>query len=209
MKWIPALQVKRNKNILRLSTGTSLKGGSVSVIPTDTMYGIVASAFDKKAVERIFDIKGRNTKKPLIVLISKIADLSKFGISPKKDFGEALAKIWPGKITVILPCRSAKFKYIHRGVGSIAFRIPNDKSLLKLLAKTGPLVAPSANPEGVSPATTISEANKYFGDKVDLYINGGKKSSKPSTIIKFQKDVWELVREGAVPFKKLCGILKI
>lgn len=181
---------------------STLKKDGIVVMPTDTLYGILGSAFSKKAVKRIFEIKGRNSKKPLIVLIDSIGRLQDFDITLSSDSRnpllDTLKKIWPDKITAILPCLSEKFKYIHRGSGSIAFRMPKDKKLLTLLSKTGPLVAPSANPEGMTPAKNIIEVKKYFGDKIDLYVGGRINSSEPSTIIKYEKGEWELVREGAV-----------
>ena len=171
---------------------SAINNEGIVVFPTDTLYGILGSAFSKKAVERIYGVKGRNTKKPLIVLTSKISGLKKFGV---REIPKELKKIWPGKVTVILPTK--KFPYIHRGSNSIAFRIPKDKNLLKFLAKTGPLVAPSANPEGKPPAKNIVEAKRHFGDKVDLYV-AGRVGGKPSTIVKYQSNKWTLIRPGAV-----------
>ena len=173
---------------------STLNKEGIVVMPTDTLYGILGGAFSKKAVKGIYDVKGRNSKKPLIVLISKISDIKKFGV---KEIPRELQKLWPGRITFILPCRNKKFWYLHRGLNSIAFRMPKDKNLLKLLAKTGPLVAPSANPEGKPPAKNIVEAKRHFGDKVDLYV-AGRVGGKPSTIVKYQSNKWTLIRPGAV-----------
>ncbi len=164
---------------------TILKKGGAGVYPTDTLYGIVGSAFSKSAVARIYTVKGRDAKKPFIILISSINDLKKFSINyllirPNKQVVE---KFWPGRVSVILPCTSKKFAYLHRGTKSLAFRLPKNKKLIELLKKTGPLVAPSANPQGMEPAHTIAEAKKYFGDKLDFYIAGGRKAGKPSRVI--------------------------
>ncbi|MCX6753356.1 MAG: L-threonylcarbamoyladenylate synthase [Candidatus Nomurabacteria bacterium] len=166
----------------------SLKKDGIGIIPTDTLYGIVGSAFSKKAVEKIYKIKGRDENKPFIVLISSIKDLEKFGIQHpyKLEFVRMLEKFWPGKVSVILSC--SKYKYLHRGENAIAFRLPNKKSLIELIKKTGPLVAPSANPQGMIPASNIKEAKKYFGDNVDFYVAGGTLKSKPSTLIKINKN---------------------
>ncbi len=157
--------------------------GGVGVFPTDTLYGIVGSAFSKKAVERIYNIKGRDDNKPFIVLISQISDLATFGINLTADQLTYLDSVWPGPVSVILPCLPDEFAYIHRGTQSIAFRIPNDEAIREFMQKTGPLVAPSANPQGLEPAYTIDEARNYFGDTVDFYIDEGEKRAKPSTII--------------------------
>ena len=166
-----------------------LKNDGIGIMPTDTIYGLVGSAFSKKAVEKIFKIKNRNKNKPLIVLISSISDLKKFEILPSliRANRRILEKVWPGKVSVILPCSSLKFKYLHRGTNSIAFRLPAKKSLIKILKETGPLVAPSVNPEGQKPAQTILEAKKYFKDKVDFYLSGGTLKSKPSILISVNK----------------------
>lgn len=163
-----------------------LRDGGVGVLPTDTIYGIVGSAFSAKAVERIFDAKERPKDMPIIVLISNIKDLEKFGV----DYDPKVLKtFWPGKVSVILQHASVivskKFKYIHRGKNAIAFRLPKKKSLIALLKKTGPLVAPSANLSGMTPARNITEAKNYFGNKVDFYLAGGTiPLNKPSTLLR-------------------------
>jgi L-threonylcarbamoyladenylate synthase len=113
---------------------------------------------------------------------------------------QILKKVWPGKVSVILPCINNEFKYLHRGSKSLAFRLPNKKSLIEILKKTGPLVAPSANPQGLEPAKNIKEAKDYFNNKVDFYMAGGTLKSKPSTILKINKS-------GEV--EVLRGILKL
>lgn len=171
-----------------------LKNNGVGVLPTDTLYGIVGCALSKKTVERIYEIKGRNKSKPCIVLISSLKDLEKFGIiSTKKQYRIIYDLIkknkwWPGKVSVILSCKSKKFEYLHRGQKSIAFRFPKNKLLISILKETGPLVAPSANPEGKNPAVTIPEAKKYFNTTVDFYLSGPPKTGKPSRITSISND---------------------
>ena len=172
--------LKRLNNIIDI-----LKNDGIGVMPTDTIYGIVGSAYSKEAVRKIYKVKNRDKSKPLIVLISSISELNKFGIN--KDF-PILKEVWPGKVSVILPCVSSKFKYLHRGTKSIAFRFPVKKSLLEIIKATGPLVAPSANPESLKPAENITQAKKYFQNNVDFYLSGEKSKSKSSTLIKINKN---------------------
>lgn len=161
-----------------------LKHGGIGVIPTDTLYGIVGSAVLPNAVERIYRIKKRNTQKPLIVLLSSIDDLKKFGINNLTEENmKALGQYWPGPTSILLPCVDSKFEYLHRDTGSVAFRLPDKKDLIDLLRETGPLVAPSANLEGEKPAATIAEARTYFGDEIDFYIDGGELNNKPSSLL--------------------------
>jgi len=160
-----------------------LKNGGVGVVPTDTLYGLCASVFSRAAVERIYDLKSRTETKPFIILIASSHDLAAFGITLSTDECTFLDTVWPGPVSVILPCKLEKFEYVHRGTQSLAFRMPKSPKLHEFLSKTGPLVAPSANPQGLAPAHTIAEAKKYFGDAVDFYIPGGRKEGKPSKIV--------------------------
>ncbi len=160
-----------------------INSGKIGIIPTDTMYAISCSAFNKKGVEKIYKLKKRNKNKPVIILISSIKDISLFKINLNNDQKKLLKTIWPDKITFIFPCKNNKFNYLHRNKKTLAFRMPDNKDLLTILKKTGPIVAPSANIEGEKPATTIKKAKEYFQDKVDFYIDAGKLSSKPSIII--------------------------
>lgn len=160
-----------------------LRNGGIGAMPTDTIYGITGLALNKNTVERIYSVRKRTPSKPMIILISSIDNLKLFGI---KTEIEQLNEFWPGKVSIILPCHDEKFYYLHRGANSLAFRLPNEKHLRQVISKTGPLVAPSANTEGMSPATTIEEAEKYFGNNIDFYLDGGKIEGSPSKLIKIE-----------------------
>lgn len=180
-----------------------LLSGGVGVIPTDTLYGLVGSALNKKTVERIYALRKRELGKPMIVLISALSDLSKLSVFLNQKQKKVLSVIWPGKVSVVLECEAKKFEHLHRGKQTIAFRLPADPELIKLLKKVGPLVAPSANLAGEEPATTYAEARKYFGEEVDFYVDLGKLKSKPSTLVKMAKDGQiEILRQGAVKIAK-------
>lgn len=183
-----------------------IKKGAVGILPTDTLYGIVGRAESKKVVKKIYFIKKRNLKKPLIILIGSFSDLKRFGIRLEEKTKIFLSQIWPGKVSVILPCESKKFAYLHCQTNSLAFRWPDKKNLVELIKKTGPLVAPSANPEGKPPAETIAEAKKYFKQAVDFYVAGGKLKGAPSTIVEIKKGKINLIREGKLN-KKLKKLI--
>lgn len=174
--------------------------GKIGVIPTDTIYGVVASAWSKKTVERAYKIMKRNPKKPFVILIGSIADLALFNIKLDTATRNILEKVWPGKVSVILPITSAKFQYLHRGTKTLAFRLPKKQSLLKLLKKTGPLISSSANPQGKKPAETIAEARKYFADMIDFYVSGGRMKSLPSTLVEIKNGQVCVIRKGAWKF---------
>ena len=186
-----------HKNIL----SQGLKEGKLTVIPTDTIYGLSTSALIKNSVERIYQIKKRNPKKPIIILVSDIIDLALFNITIDKNTKKILEKVWPGKVSVILSCSNKKFYYLHRGTGSLAFRLPIKDNLLDLLKITGPLVSTSANPEGKPYAKTIIQAKKYFGDSVDFYVDEGRLESSPSTLIEITNGKVKILRQGEVKIK--------
>jgi L-threonylcarbamoyladenylate synthase len=175
-----------------------LKNGGVAIIPTDTIYGVVGQAQNISTVNRIYNLKKRNPEKPCIILIGNINELEKFSIvltpEQKNKLGEfwpisAIADIGQGRATsIILDCLGEEFSYLHRGVKTLAFRLPSSPALRNLLLETGPLIAPSANPEGLPPAKNITEAKKYFGDSVDFYLDGGEVDNKHSKLIQLRKD---------------------
>lgn len=176
-----------------------VKNGGVGIIPTDTIYGIIANATNKKSVEKIYKIKNRDTHKPFIILISSIKDLNIFQIALTKKEKLVLNKYWPGEISFILKCKSKKWSYLHRNMYSLAFRMPKNKDLVTFIKSVkSPLVAPSANNQGQNPATSIKKAIQYFGDKVDFYVDLGYLKSKPSTIAKLENSSIDIIRQGAV-----------
>ncbi|WP_029521376.1 L-threonylcarbamoyladenylate synthase [Persephonella sp. IF05-L8] len=185
-----------------------IKSGGVVVAPTDTLYGILANALDEKAVNKVYKIKGRNLKKPFIILIPSVDYLALFGIKPSLKEKKLLES---KGITVVIDLPEDildKFEYLHRGQKSLAFRIPDNEELLNFLKKLKlPVIAPSANPEGEKPASDIQEAIRYFGNKVDIYMDKGKQEGKPSTIIKVKNGL-EILREGSKNIEEIKEILK-
>ena len=172
-----------------------IKKGGIGILPTDTMYGIVCSAFDKRAIEKLFERRKRNLQKKCIVLIGSIEDLKRFDIELDEFTQKVLNTVWPGPMSVELPVREEKFEYLSKGTSSLSFRLPNNESLRKFLSQTGPIIAPSANPEGEKPAETIEEARNYWDD-LDFYVEGGKLSGTPSTIISIEDRKVKIWRQG-------------
>lgn len=164
-----------------------LKLGKICLIPTDTIYGIVGSALNPQTVEQIYQLRKRAKDKPFVILISALNDLYQFNIKLTDKQKEFLQKNWPNPLSVVLPIEGDQFKYLHRGKNSLAFRMPKDSQLLKLLNQAGPLVAPSANFEGEKPAETIEAAKRYFGEHVSYYIDGGEIKSQPSTVVRLNE----------------------
>lgn len=162
-----------------------LVAGKVGVLRTDTLYGLVCRADNRIAVERIYSIKGRDDDKSPIVLIANQRQLFD---RPSDATGQFLKTVWPGKTSVILPSCNAP-SWLERGNKSVASRLPDNIWLQKLLPQTGPLIAPSANPQGESPARTVQQAISYFGDTVDFYVDGGEVvDNTPSQLLRVKSD---------------------
>lgn len=166
-----------------MSATPTLRTGGVVVLRTDTVYGIVARADDKAACERVYQAKGRDTSKPCIVLITNDAQI--WDSVSRQAFARAAESIVGDEPTsIVVPAGENTPAWIPHENGTVAFRIPNKPELCRLMLASGPLIAPSANPTGSEPAMTVEQAEAYFGDAVDLYVDGGKAVGvKPSHVI--------------------------
>ena len=170
------------------------KPGEIAVIPTDTVYGVVARVVDQQAVARLYKLKHREAK-PGTLVAANTKQLIDIGIEP--EYLTAIEHLWPGAISVIVPS-GENLSYVHQGVGSLAVRIPDDEWLNELLLQTGPLLTSSANQPGEPPATTVAEAKAYFGNQVTWYQDGGTVNRAPSTVIEIIDGSIKVVRQGAV-----------
>ena len=158
-----------------------LRAGGVGVLRTDTLYGVVARADDEAAVARVYRLKGRDEAKSPIVLIGALDQLFD---EPDATCAELFVDGWPARTSIIMPSRVAPV-WIRRENDSVAYRLPADDELRWLLRQTGPLIAPSANPEGEPPAKNIEEAGAYFGETADFYVDGGTvANSMPSRLLR-------------------------
>ncbi|MDB5168851.1 MAG: hypothetical protein JWO41_207 [Candidatus Saccharibacteria bacterium] len=172
------------------------KPAAIAVIPTDTVYGVVARAADQEAVARLYALKHRQGK-PGTLVAASLEQLEALGL--KHRYLKAVEQFWPGPLSVIIPCADPALAYLHQGKMSLAVRIPAKPELQELLQETGPLLTSSANHPSEPPATTIQQAKDYFGNEVDVYFDGGDLSEhKPSTIIRIVDDAIEIIRQGAV-----------
>jgi L-threonylcarbamoyladenylate synthase len=172
-----------------------LAPGTVGVIPTDTVYGLVARAVDQAAVGKIYKIKSRDNK-PGTIIAADRQQLEDLGL--KHRYLKAVEQFWPGAVSAVIPVSDPQLEYLHRGKMSLAVRIPDDPKLQKLLTQTGPLLTSSANQPGQPVSDTIDQAKTAFGEQVDFYEDGGDLSGRePSTIIRIVDDAVEVLRPGA------------
>lgn len=166
----------------------------VGVLPTDTIYGLSGSIYSRKAVERIYHLKKRDKNKPLIILIDSLKDLEVFGMELDEFTKNKLDQVWSGKVSVILKCQNSKFDYLYCGGDSLAFRMPDYEIIQEIIKKTGPIVSTSVNVENNPFAKDISEAQNYFRNKVDFYLDIGQLNAEPSEVLRIENGKAEKIR---------------
>lgn len=174
-----------------------LRSGGLVVLPTDTLYGLVTPAADQAAVERLYQVRGRAPQKPCIVLVGDRADITDTALWTAHHHRLA-DQYWPGPLSLVTPAVTSG-AYLHRGTETLAYRMPAHADLQTLLRQTGMVIAPSANPEGLPPATTLAEAYTYFGDAVDGYVDGGVLAGdQPSTVVAVVGEQPVVLRQGVL-----------
>lgn len=155
----------------------------------------MAIASDESAIQHLYAYKQRENK-PGTLVAANIQQLIDLGL--KARYLKAVEQYWPNPLSIVIPC-GPELAYLHLGMQSLAVRIPADETFRRLLEETGVLQTTSANPVGSAPAATVEEAQKYFGDEVDFYIDGGDLSGRlPSTVIRIVDDAIEVLRPGAL-----------
>ncbi|CRF35305.1 translation factor Sua5 [Brachyspira suanatina] len=171
-----------------------INDGGIVVSPTDTVYGMLADAFNTDAVNRIYTIKDREKNKPLLILSKDLESVKKFS---DKEVPDIIKNNIPGELTFIVPLLEElknKFSYLK---DTVALRIPNDKYMQLILKATNPLVAPSANPSGYGVILDGNKLAELYKDKADLIVNAGVLENKmPSTLYDCLEN--KVLRQGSV-----------
>lgn len=186
----------------------AVKDGRLVVLPTDTVYGIGADAFDPAAVESLLAAKGRGRGVPPPVLIGDPAVLLALAVDVP-DYAERLAEeLWPGPLTLIVTAQPSLAWDLGETRGTVALRMPDHEVALELLRRTGPLAVSSANRHGKAAAQTVLEAATQLGDAVEVYLDGGRAPiGTASTIIDTTVEPAEIVREGALSREDIVAVV--
>jgi L-threonylcarbamoyladenylate synthase len=174
-----------------------IREGKVLVFPTDTVYGLICDAMNKKAVKMLFKIKKRQKGKPVPIFVKDIKMAKKLAIIHKSQ-ERFLKKIWPGKVTVVLKAKNKKFPQGIIYKNKIGIRIPNYTLLNDLLKQIkAPLAQTSANISGRPTPAIIKGILKQFQNKKyqpDLIVDAGKLSKKPSVVLDLTQDPPKILR---------------
>jgi L-threonylcarbamoyladenylate synthase len=182
------------------------KDGGVGVLPTDTIYGLTASAHNAQAVERLYRLKSRE-QKPGTVIAASVDQLRSLGVAD--EYLNQVAHLWPNPLSIELPI-GEHLGHLSQHTGHGAFRVVSDPEVRALLEQTGPLLTTSANHPGQPAANNVAEALAYFNNQVDFYVDGGDRPDRPpSTVARLLPETGklEIVRKGAVTINEDGEIL--
>jgi L-threonylcarbamoyladenylate synthase len=179
--------------------------GGIIAFRTDTLYGLGADPFNRDAVQRIKQLKGREEAKPILIVISDREQVDRFVSGSSRTFDLLAMTFWPGPLTLICKASAEVPEEITAGTETVGLRLPgDDKVRLLVQACGGALTATSANPAHQDPAKSAQEVFTYFGDAVDLIVDGGAAGTdQPSTVVDVCGDEPRLVREGVIPWSKI------
>ena len=193
------------------AASAALRRGELAVLPTDTVYGVAADAFNPGAVEALLAAKGRGRDMPVPVLVAN-AEMLVALVGELPEASKSLTDaFWPGALTLVVRHTPHLSWDLGDARGTVAVRMPDDEIALDLIARTGPLAVSSANRTGHPPATTMLEARLQLGAAVAVYLDGGPRpSATPSSIVDLTGDEPRLLREGALPADQLRdhGVLR-
>jgi L-threonylcarbamoyladenylate synthase len=188
----------------------ALRKGELVVLPTDTVYGVAADAFDPAAVASLLAAKGRGRQAPPPVLVGTV----RAAAALVEDFGAAgddlIDQFWPGGLTLVCRARQSLVWDLGDTKGTVAVRMPLHPVTLDLLKRTGPLAVSSANRSGKPSATTAAEAEAELGESVAVYLDGGPcPGDMASTIVDLTGTVPRLLRAGVVPIERLREVIAL
>jgi L-threonylcarbamoyladenylate synthase len=188
--------------------------GELVVIPTDTVYGVAADAFDAKAVERLLTAKGRGRQSPPPVLVAGLTTLRALVAEVPEPVERLVEAFWPGGLTIVLPAQPSLSWDLGDTRGTVAVRMPAHRIALELLEETGPLAVSSANLTGMAAGITAEDAQSMLQDSVTVYLSDGPSATGiASTIIDAtslvggDQPLVRVLREGAVDRARLREVL--
>lgn len=186
-----------------------LKSGGIVAVPTETVYGLAASAYSDDAIKSVFTAKGRPQDNPLIVHIASIDMLNDIARDIPDVAYECAKAFWPGPFTMVLPKGDKIANSVSAGLNTVAVRFPSDKTICDIIIKSGlPLAAPSANTSGRPSPTTASHVIEDLDGKIDAVVCGNDSSvGVESTVVSLVGEKPRLLRPGAVTPEQLRKIL--
>lgn len=185
-----------------------IKRGGLVAMPTETVYGLAANAFDEAAVKKIFEAKGRPQDNPLIVHVADIKTVDELCLDISDTARKIMNAFWPGPLTVILKKRSIIPNIVTCGLDSVGIRFPAHKTAKELILSSGvPLAAPSANTSGRPSPTSAAHVLEDMDGKIDAVLDGGEcEIGVESTVLNLTGEHPVILRPGGVTLEELLKI---
>jgi tRNA threonylcarbamoyl adenosine modification protein (Sua5/YciO/YrdC/YwlC family) len=186
----------------------AVQRGQLVVLPTDTVYGVGADAFQPDAVRRLLAAKGRGRDMPPPVLVSSAGTLDALAVGVPAYAQALVEQLWPGPLTLVCKQQPSLRWDLGETRGTVAVRMPDHAVALELLERTGPHAVSSANRTGMDAATDADQAEEMLGESVEVLLDAGPTPGPvPSTIVDATGPAGRLLRAGAVPLARLNEIV--
>lgn len=200
----------QNRSQAIAAAAAALKSCGLVVMPTDTIYGLAADAFDAQAVARLLAAKGRGRDMPVGVLVGSWHTIDGLVYHVPDSARELIRAFWPGALSLVVQQAPSLQWDLGDARGTVMLRMPLQPVALELLRETGPLAVSSANISGQPPAPTAQLAQVQLGGLVDIYLDGGPAQEQAaSTIIDLTGATPRILREGPVSAASVAAVLGV
>lgn len=187
----------------------ALQRGGLAVVPTDTVYGIAADAFDPAAVRALLAAKGRGREMPPPVLVSAATTLDALAVRVPGYARALVEEFWPGPLTLVCHQQTSLQWDLGETRGTVAVRMPDHELTREILERTGPLAVSSANKTGMPAATDADQAEEMLGEDVDVIVDDGESpGGEASTIVDVTGSQGRVLRLGALSLERLNAVLE-
>lgn len=197
-----------NRSDAIAAAAAAVKSGGLVVMPTDTVYGIGADAFDTSAVGALLAAKGRGRDMPVGVLVGSWHTIEGLVYSVPDSARELIRAFWPGALSLVVQQAPSLQWDLGDARGTVMLRMPLHPVAIELLRETGPMAVSSANVSGRPAASTAEEARDQLGDTVEVYLDGGTAPQQAaSTILDLTGEAPHIVREGPVSAAAIADVL--
>lgn len=186
----------------------ALKGGRLVVMPTDTVYGIGADAFNSAAVGALLSAKGRGRNMPVGVLVGSWHTIEGLVYTMPEGARELIRAFWPGALSLVVTQAPSLQWDLGDARGTVMLRMPLHRVAIELLREVGPMAVSSANVSGSPPAVDADQARVQLGDLVDVYLDAGAVQQRAaSTIVDLTGAAPRILRPGPVSTERIAEVL--
>ena len=204
MKYFCISKNLKNLDSILKEVALLLKNDAVGAIPTETLYGLAGNPFSEKVLKKIFSIKKREEKKPILVLISDVSQLDLFVSEIPEVAKKLIKRFWPGPLTIVFPAKKHLSPLLTGNTQTIGIRLSSSELVKKLINYFGlPITGTSANPSGCKKPLNPDEIKKFLPE-IDFLIDAGEvKNTLPSTVVSVVGNELKVIREGAIPVEEI------